>query len=86
MACGSRFSMMTVYQYSVNLCRNVIVFFFFSPFGFFFFGLFSYYFSHVSGLVWLVLLCSRTRYDSISLALPPLIEVVLVFLCQSVTT
>ena len=32
-------------------------------------------------LVWLVLLCSRTRYASISLALPWLIAIVLVFLC-----
>ena len=45
------------------------------------FCLFSY-FSYL--LVWFVLLCSRTWYDSISLALPWLIAVVLVFLCLTV--
>ena len=34
-------------------------------------------------LVWLVLFCSRTRYASISLALPWLIAFVSVFLCLS---
>ena len=51
---------------------------------FFFRNSLQYHVSYFSGLVWLVLFCSSTRYASISLALTWLIAVALVFLCPSV--